>query len=105
MTAKSIADAIHTHPTTAKQLWICGGGTQNKQLIRQLNIYDKNINIQSTEKMGIHPDWIEAAAFAWLAQQTMIGKCANIPTVTGARTATILGAIYPASTFLSQNKK
>ena len=104
LTVKSITNAIHAHPITAKQLWICGGGAQNKQIVQKLNDYSENLNLQSTEDTGIHPDWIEATAFAWLARQTINGKCANVPTVTGARTATILGAIYPVSNFFNEKK-
>jgi len=35
-------------------------------------------------------------AFAWLAKQTMEGKPGNMPSVTGAKKAVILGSIYPA---------
>jgi anhydro-N-acetylmuramic acid kinase len=45
---------------------------------------------------GIDPDWIEAVAFAWLAQRTVYGEPGNLPSVTGARHAVILGGIYPA---------
>jgi anhydro-N-acetylmuramic acid kinase len=39
---------------------------------------------------------VEAAAFAWLAHRTVAGLPGNLPTVTGARAARVLGAIYPA---------
>ena len=45
---------------------------------------------------GLPPLQVEAAAFAWLAQQTVNRQPGNWPAVTGARGARVLGAIYPA---------
>jgi anhydro-N-acetylmuramic acid kinase len=49
-----------------------------------------------TNSLGIDADWVEAAAFAWLAFQTRHGLPGNLPAVTGAKGERILGAIYPA---------
>jgi anhydro-N-acetylmuramic acid kinase len=49
-----------------------------------------------TDTLGIGVDWVEAAAFAWLAKQTMGKLPSNLPAVTGAQGPRILGAIYPA---------
>ena len=38
---------------------------------------------------------VEAAAFAWLAFKTMRRETSSLPSVTGARGARVLGAIYP----------
>jgi anhydro-N-acetylmuramic acid kinase len=54
------------------------------------------LKVFSTEDFGLDPDRVEAAAFAWLAQQTLNHRPGNIPAVTGARHAVILGAVYPA---------
>ncbi|MBT8438340.1 MAG: anhydro-N-acetylmuramic acid kinase, partial [Gammaproteobacteria bacterium] len=37
---------------------------------------------------------VEAIAFAWLARQTMNHRPGNLPAVTGAERAVILGAIH-----------
>ena len=54
------------------------------------------ITVETTSRLGIHPDWVEAAAFAWLAMRTLAGDSGNAPTVTGASREAILGGIYPA---------
>ncbi len=53
-----------------------------------------NITVASTENYGLHPDWVEATAFAWLAKRRLEGKPGNLPEVTGARRPEVLGAIY-----------
>jgi len=47
--------------------------------------------VATTEKLGIHPDWVEAMAFAWLAYRNTHQQTGNLPSVTGATKATILG--------------
>lgn len=93
LTAQTIANAItHTHT-----IWVCGGGAYNTFLMERLSVNCKNSKIFSTDAIGIAPQWIEATAFAWLAKQTIQKKPGNCPSVTGARSASILGAIYHAS--------
>lgn len=92
LTARSIIDALDDSIT---KLYVCGGGIHNVALIQRLNVLS-NCAVTSIEECGIHPDWIEAAAFAWLARQTLLGKPGNIPSVTGAKSSCILGAIYPS---------
>ena len=81
------------HLERAFQIYVCGGGAHNKALMNRLNTLCA-CPVHSIEQCGIHPDWIEAAAFAWLARQTLLGKPGNIPSVTGASSPCILGAIY-----------
>ena len=38
---------------------------------------------------------MEAMCFAWLAARTLAGLPGNLPSVTGAREAVVLGGIYP----------
>mgnify|MGYP003641375655 CR=1 FL=1 len=95
LTATSICVGLAQLPEVDKVL-ICGGGWRNDQLISRLNAL-RNCPVESTETHGVHPDWVEAVAFAWLAQQTMQGKVGNIPSVTGAKKPVVLGAIYKGS--------
>jgi anhydro-N-acetylmuramic acid kinase len=54
------------------------------------------IRVATTAEAGLDPDWVEAAAFAWLAHRTLEGLGGNLPSVTGAREPAILGGIYRA---------
>ncbi|MBI1175428.1 MAG: anhydro-N-acetylmuramic acid kinase [Sideroxydans sp.] len=94
--AHAIANAIKTSCKGAKEIYLCGGGAHNQELVRQLRIALPDCLLQPTDKLGIEADWMEAMAFAWLAQQTIQGRSIDLSAVTGARHPCILGAIYQA---------
>ncbi|MCX7120684.1 MAG: anhydro-N-acetylmuramic acid kinase [Gammaproteobacteria bacterium] len=94
LTAKTISDTIKKISPKQNILWLCGGGTYNQFLIERLKINSPQLVIKSTTEIGIDPQWIEAAAFAWLAKQTIEHKPGNCPSVTGARSSSILGGVY-----------
>ncbi len=96
LTAHSIADAITSHAPHATRVLLCGGGAHNTHLLKCLAANLPHRTVTTTEDFGIHPDWVEAAAFAWLARETLAGRPGNLPAVTGARQPTVLGAIYSA---------
>jgi anhydro-N-acetylmuramic acid kinase len=65
-------------------------------LRRQLASMLPDCNVQATDVLGVDGDYLEAIAFAWLAQQNLLGLPANLPLVTGAAHPCILGATYSA---------
>lgn len=97
LTAESIAAAIHDHAAGATDVFVCGGGVHNAELMRKLSAAVPGINVESTDSVGLDPDWVEAVAFAWLAMRTTHGLTGNLPSVTGARQAAVLGTTYRAS--------
>ena len=96
-TARSIADALTAWAGETQRLLVCGGGAHNTRLLDLLRTYLPNMTIESTAAHGLDPDWVEAAAFAWMARETLAGRATNLPSVTGARHPVILGGIYLAS--------
>lgn len=96
LSARSIAEAVLRHAPMTRKVYVCGGGAHNSHLMQRLASRLAGTEVASTETLGIHPDWVEAAGFAWLAQQTLEGLPGNLPSVTGAGKSTVLGAIYPA---------
>ncbi len=78
------------------QVIICGGGALNQTLMARLKKRLKGFQVLSSMDVGFDPQCIEAMAFAWLAKQCIERKSANVPRVTGAKGARVLGAIYPA---------
>ncbi|MHB8535865.1 MAG: anhydro-N-acetylmuramic acid kinase [Sulfuricaulis sp.] len=96
LTALSIAQAVLRFLPQTQEVYICGGGAHNRALMSALTEYFSGVPVATTEALGLHPDWVEATAFAWLAHRTLEGQTGNLPSVTGARRAVILGGIYPA---------
>ena len=97
LTAVSIADAIQQTKPDPQQILVCGGGVHNNTLLQRLKELLQDQQVFSTTQVGLDPDWVEAMAFAWLAKQTLAHQAGNLPAVTGARHAVILGGIYPGS--------
>jgi anhydro-N-acetylmuramic acid kinase len=95
-TANTIADALINFCPQVDEVYLCGGGARNSLLVSELRHKLPNILIEPTDTLGVGVDWVEAAAFAWLAHQTMEHLPGNLPAVTGAKGQRILGAIYQA---------
>ncbi len=96
LTCQTIAEAIKTQCGIPQQIYLCGGGARNTALHNRLAVLLPACIIQSTNALGVDSDYLEAIAFAWLAQQNLQGLPANLPQVTGAAHPCILGAAYPA---------
>ena len=96
LTAQCCALDLTLFGSGSKKLIVCGGGALNSCLMRALRSRLPGLLIESSEMSGLPPLQVEAAAFAWLARKTMRRETSSLPSVTGARGARILGAIYPA---------
>jgi anhydro-N-acetylmuramic acid kinase len=97
LTADSIAIAINNLcMPKVNEIYLCGGGVHNIALMQALELALAPISVQRTDAIGIHADWLEAHAFAWLGWQTLQNLPGNLTEVTGAQHPCILGAIYPA---------
>lgn len=92
LTATSIIRSINQYAPDSNEIYICGGGAHNITLMRQLQALTK-CPVASTEVLGVHPDWVEAMAFAWLAYRNVKQKTGNLPSVTGANKHVILGTM------------
>ncbi|MGD8546354.1 MAG: anhydro-N-acetylmuramic acid kinase [Thiohalophilus sp.] len=95
LTARTIADALQASMATVEEILVCGGGVHNRHLWQRLEELVTPASLASTAEAGIDPDQVEAAAFAWLAKQTLAGRPGNLTEVTGASHPVVLGAIYP----------
>ncbi len=93
--ARSIADEMVRHAPQADLLVVCGGGALNPRLMRRLQHSLPATRVQSSAEHGLPPLQVEATAFAWLAYKAVLRETGSLRSVTGARGARVLGAIYP----------
>ena len=96
LTGDSISDAVKRFCVGAEEIYVCGGGAHNSRLLSHLRLALPKCMIEKSDSLDIDADWMEAIAFAWLAQKTLHLSPANLPAVTGAKHPCVLGAIYPA---------
>jgi anhydro-N-acetylmuramic acid kinase len=94
-TAYACSQDLLRYAPEASQLVVCGGGALNGELMRQIAVHVPGIPVLNSEALGLPPLQVEAAAFAWLAFKTVRRETSSLPSVTGARGARVLGAIYP----------
>jgi anhydro-N-acetylmuramic acid kinase len=96
LSAASIAESIRTHAPGAREVFACGGGVHNTALMHALAEELAPMTVSTTSALGLDPDYVEAAGFAWLARARLANAPGNLPAVTGARGPRVLGAIYAA---------
>ena len=94
LSAVTITAAIRKHAATTREVHVCGGGVHNGDLLQRIRRDLPELRVSSTQEVGLDPDWIEAAAFAWLAMRTSNNQSGNLPSVTGASRKVVLGAIH-----------
>ncbi len=96
LTASSVADAIRASAPDAREVFACGGGVHNPALMSALRERLAPMRLDSTAALGLDPDYVEAAGFAWLARARISETPGNLPSVTGARGPRVLGALHAA---------
>lgn len=94
-TAQACALDVQRFAAEARRLIVCGGGALNGHLMRRLSELLPGVAVVSSDTQGLPPLQVEAAAFAWLAFKTLRRETASLKSVTGARGARVLGALYP----------
>lgn len=95
-TAASIADAYRRFlGGRVDEVIVSGGGAHNDTLMAMLAERLAPAEVTTSGRYGLHVEAKEAVAFAILAAETYRGRCANVPTATGARRGVVLGKIVP----------
>jgi anhydro-N-acetylmuramic acid kinase len=96
LTVESIARELERAGVSRGRVVASGGGTHNATLLRMLaERLGSKFEVLVSSAVGIDPDAKEAMAFAVLGYETLRGRPAGTPSVTGARRAAVLGAIVP----------
>ncbi|MEL7237439.1 MAG: anhydro-N-acetylmuramic acid kinase [Planctomycetota bacterium] len=95
--ADAILRAVDALPATPSQLIAAGGGTRNAAMVGLLRegCTARGIDWQLSDELGIPTDAREAVCFALLAALYVMGLPGNVPSVTGARRAVVLGSYTP----------
>ena len=95
LTATSIAHSYRSFlPRLPDQVLVCGGGSRNRYLKQRLQTHLNMVHVCTTDEMGLNADFKEAIAFAVLAYWRYHNIPGNLPEVTGARRAMLLGEIH-----------
>lgn len=76
-----------------REVVLSGGGARNPVMVSSLREKLAPVPLSLSDSYGIPSDAKEAVGFAVLANETVCANRANVPGVTGARDATILGKI------------
>src|SRR5690606_2219029 len=77
LTARTVADALRREQPGTRRVLACGGGVHNPLLMARLQALLPGMAVESTAAAGLHPDYVEAMGFAWLARRTMAGLAGN----------------------------
>ncbi len=94
LTPRTITDALDRFvlgSISIHRLIVSGGGAHNRLLVSRLSQLLPLLRVQLSDACGLPVDAKEAIAFAVLADRTMHGLPGNLPSVTGARRAVVLG--------------
>ena len=96
LTARTIAGALarFVFPgAKIHRLIVSGGGARNRPLLKRLAELLPHLTVELSTRYGLPVDAKEAIAFAILADRTLHRLPGNLPSVTGARRALVLGKI------------
>ncbi len=96
VTAASVAGALRWIPFAVDAVYLCGGGGRNPELVRRIAAHLDPTPVRSVDELGWDGDAREAAAFALLARQHVLGVPIDLTWATGAEGPRILGKLVPA---------
>ncbi len=95
LTAISIVHSYRSFlPKMPEMVLLCGGGSRNLYLKKRLQALLESVPVVTTDEAGVSADFKEAIAFAVLAYWRKLSIPSNLPSVTGARAAVLLGDMH-----------
>lgn len=92
-TAQTICDQIKLQCKSCG-VYVCGGGALNPLLMSRLQDLLPKHQVTTTQALNIDPMYVEAVAFAWLAEQRLLELPISLKSITGASKNAILGGMY-----------
>ncbi|MCP3101750.1 anhydro-N-acetylmuramic acid kinase [Myxococcus sp. K15C18031901] len=98
-TVESVARACETwirpHAAALEAVYASGGGTRNPHLMERLGARLNPLPVRPLDTLGFPEGAKEAALFALLAAEYLVGTAANVPSATGAKRRVVLGKLTP----------
>lgn len=91
LTISTIIVGVRLLPTTPEQIYVCGGGFHNNTLVNGLKSV---FNICNIDSLGLNADFIESAAFAYLAVRFLKNLPSTFPNTTGVSKPIIAGVMF-----------
>ena len=76
-------------------VYVSGGGSRNPMLMGRLRARLGGLPVRTLDELGFPEGAKEAACFALLAAEHLVGTPANVPSATGARRQVVLGKLTP----------
>ncbi len=94
LTARTVAQAVSESAGSVARLLVCGGGAHNTDLLGRIAALLPDTRVEPTSQHGMHPDWVEAVLFAWLARERLAERRQDTRLITGAREPVLLGEVH-----------
>jgi anhydro-N-acetylmuramic acid kinase len=76
-------------------VYVSGGGSRNPALLERFSARLTPLEVRRLDALGFPEGAKEAACFALLAAEHLVGAPANVPSATGARRQVVLGKLTP----------
>ena len=92
-----IKEFILSKDSSYEELVVFGGGHKNGFIMKGIKENFLKLSINSEEDYPILGRGKEAVLFAFLANETLMNRCGNLPSATGASKPVILGNVTPGN--------
>ncbi|MCP3060807.1 anhydro-N-acetylmuramic acid kinase [Myxococcus sp. K38C18041901] len=94
-TARAYETWVFPRAPDLEAMYVSGGGTRNPRLMGRLEARLAPLPVRRLDSLGFPEGAKEAALFALLAAEYLVGTPANVPSATGAKRRVVLGKLTP----------
>ncbi len=96
-TARAYESYVLPRFGTLEAVYVSGGGSRNPALMERLTQRLAPLPVRTLDVLGFPEGAKEAACFALLAAEHMVGTPSNVPSATGARRRVVVGKLTPGA--------
>jgi anhydro-N-acetylmuramic acid kinase len=93
LTCKSLCNDIKKIGFDNNNIYLCGGGIHNDHLLKSIET-EMGKRINTTESIGLDPDYLESICFGWFAKQRLDGISFDLGEITGSKGQVSLGRVW-----------